>query len=144
MKDGQVLLGEKKRGEIGTGTLNGPGGKREGSESLVECAVRETKEELNLELKAEDLEKVAVIVFFFKSTPDFEVHVYRTKCFAGEPKETNDMIPAWYSVSNLPYERMLESDRVWVKRALVGEPFRANVYYEDRASKFKSIEFLDS
>jgi 8-oxo-dGTP pyrophosphatase MutT (NUDIX family) len=50
LKGGKVLLGEKKKGEIGTGVLSGPGGKLDPGETLEECLIRETREELKIEL----------------------------------------------------------------------------------------------
>ena len=40
-----VLLIRKKRG-LGAGKINGPGGKVEGDETPLDCAIRETEEEL--------------------------------------------------------------------------------------------------
>ena len=45
IKDGQVLLIEKKTG-LGAGKINGPGGKIEPGETPLEAAIRETQEEL--------------------------------------------------------------------------------------------------
>jgi len=144
VRDGKVLLGEKKRGcEIGTGTLNSPGGKFEAHESLSECAVRETWEECGLVLDPHELEEVAVITFYANGTPDFQVHVILTRHFSGKPHETKEMHePKWYDMGNLPFTRMLESDCEWYSKALRGEKFRANVYYRERAKSFEKIEFF--
>ena len=47
MCDGQILLIRKKRG-LGAGKINGPGGRIEDGESAIECAVRETEEEVGI------------------------------------------------------------------------------------------------
>lgn len=142
VRDGKVLLGEKKRGEIGTGTLNGPGGKVEPGETPEECVVRETREELGIALDPSKLDKLGVITFFVQNIADFQVHLYHTEYFSGEARETEDMIPEWYPIDSLPFERMLESDREWFARAARGEHFDAEVYYEERAKTFKQIRFL--
>ncbi len=138
----QVLLGCKKKGEIGTNTLNGPGGKVEIGESLTECLLRETQEELNITLNPDHLEKMGVITFFHEQKPDFEVHIFHTEYFLGTPQETKDMIPNWYDIDNLPFDKMLESDRVWFSKMVNGEKFNAHVYYHQRAKNFDRIEFL--
>ena len=138
----KVLLGEKKRGEIGSGTLNGPGGKLDPGETLEECVVRETREELGIELNPLRLDKLGVITFFAHEVPDFQVHLYRTEHFTGEIHETDDMIPGWYPIDSLPFDRMLESDRAWFARAARGEHFDAEVYYDDRAKGFREIRFI--
>jgi 8-oxo-dGTP pyrophosphatase MutT (NUDIX family) len=141
-KDNQVLLGYKKKGEIGTSTLNGPGGKQEANETLLECLVRETREEVGIDIITDKVEKMGTITFFNGKNPDFEVHIFHTSHFIGEPKETLDMIPNWYDIDNLPFDKMLESDREWFTKMLKGEKFNANVYYLERAKYFNRIEFL--
>jgi 8-oxo-dGTP diphosphatase len=141
-KDGKTLLGEKKKGEIGTGTLNGPGGKLDPGETITECLIREVREELDIALFPERLTKIAIVTFFAAGEAFFECHVYRTNTFEGELQETDDMIPNWYDNENLPYERMLEADRLWFKKAVDGEKFNANVYYQGKAVGFERIEFL--
>jgi 8-oxo-dGTP pyrophosphatase MutT (NUDIX family) len=143
IREGKVLLGRKQGApEIGEGTLNGPGGKQEEGETLEQCLIRETEEELGIALDASKSEKVAVITFFAGGNADFEVHVYRTEDFTGKPRETSSMVPEWHDTSRIPYDRMLESDRRWLSRVIYGEKFCANVYYRERAKGFISIEFL--
>ncbi|HYF13335.1 MAG TPA: 8-oxo-dGTP diphosphatase [Candidatus Paceibacterota bacterium] len=142
-RDNKVLLGYKKKAEIGTGTLNGPGGKVEEDETIVACAIRETQEEIGVTIRPKDLILVAIVKFFAAGHLDFEVFVYLTKKFSGEPRETRSMkLPEWYDIQNLPFDKMLESDRHWIPIVLAGKKFRANVYYKGRARDFEKIEFL--
>ena len=138
-----VLLGRKQGGsEIGEGTLNGPGGKQEPGESLIECLVRETEEEVGIVLDQTKVEKVAVITFHAGGIPDFEVHIFRTSDFSGEPRETKSMVPPWYDIKNIPLEDMHDSDRTWFPQVIRGRKFHANVYYQERAKGFMRIDFL--
>jgi len=142
-RENEILLGMKRGGsEIGDGTLNGPGGKQELGETILECLVRETEEEVGIILDPAKAEKTAVITFYSGGIPDFEVHVYRTSSFIGEPHATKSMIPSWYDTEDLPVHRMLESDRAWFSKAVRGEKFRANVYYREKAKGFLNIVFL--
>jgi 8-oxo-dGTP pyrophosphatase MutT (NUDIX family) len=142
----KVLLGRKKKGsELGEGTLNGPGGKfePEKDKTIIDCVVRETMEEVDSKLLPAKLEKCAVITFHFSGEPSFEVHVYRTDYFEGEPHETDSMVPYWFDIDHLPFDRMLESDYTWFSRLIQGEKFCANVFYRDAGAKnFLNIEFL--
>lgn len=143
IRDGHVLLGEKKDGaEIGAGTLNGPGGKCEDEDqgSLERCLIREIEEEFGV--TPTEFSKVAVIRFFAAGVLDFEVHAYLVTAWQGEPQETDAMIPGWYPLDQLPYDRMLESDRHWFAQACSGERFNANVYYRERAKDFIDVSFL--
>ena len=139
----RILLGCKQgKPEIGEGTLNGPGGKQEAGETLLECLIRETQEELDITLDPKKIEKVAIITFYASGVADFEVHIYRTSDFSGEPRETESMIPEWHQINAIPYNRMLESDREWFPKIIAGEKFRANVNYQERAKGFTDIEYL--
>lgn len=143
----QVLLGRKQGGsEIGEGTLNGPGGKQEPGETILQCLVREVKEEVGIILNPEKVEKCAILTFYAGGVKDFKVHVFRASVFTGEPRETESMVPAWYDIDDLSSkkvrDRMLESDRAWFLQAVEGEKFCANVYYLERAKGFIKIEFL--
>ncbi len=143
MRDKKILLGLKQGGsEIGDGTLNGPGGKQEPGETIEECLIREVREEMDILLDPTKIEKIAVITFYAGGIPDFEVHVYRTEHFTGEPQETESMVPGWYDSDPLPLDRMLGSDKMWFPRAIRGEKFCANVYYRERAKGFLKIDFL--
>ena len=140
----QILLGRKQgTPEIGEGTLNGPGGKMDSSDKTpLDCVVRETEEELGIKLDRTRTKKVAVITFYAGGEPDFEVHVYRTSHFTGEPRETESMVPEWHNVDAIPFDRMLESDAHWLPQCLDGEHFHANVYYRERAKGLLDIEFF--
>ena len=47
VEENRVLLIHKKRG-LGAGKINGPGGKIEKGETPMQCAIRETNEELHI------------------------------------------------------------------------------------------------
>jgi 8-oxo-dGTP pyrophosphatase MutT (NUDIX family) len=143
LKDGQTLLSERKKGDIGTGVLAGPGGKLEEGESILECLIRETKEEWGITLDPEGMSQTARVTFHAGGIPDFEVHIYTAGAFDGELTETTaSKKPEWYPVDALPLARMFDGDRHWFARAVAGEPFVANVYYRERAKDFERIEFL--
>ncbi len=47
VRGGEILLIRKKRG-LGAGKINGPGGRIEPGETPLQCAIRETQEELGV------------------------------------------------------------------------------------------------
>lgn len=138
-----VYLGEKLVGEIGMGTINGPGGKIEIGETPIQCALRETDEEIALKLRAEHLDHAATVVFHAGGVPDFSVEIFRATGFSGTPQRTKEMVPYAFPLDAVPYDRMLESDRSWFPRLLATpfERFSATVRYERRAAGFLGIEF---
>ncbi len=137
-----VLLGKKKKGKIGIGVLSGPGGVLEPGETFRTCLIRETREELEIELDPTSLELVGVIDFYHAEKIDFRVIIYRAQILSGELHETDDMIPDWYPLSDETFARTYEADRFWLPKAARGERFRAKVYYRERARGFERIEFM--
>ncbi|MEK7095243.1 MAG: 8-oxo-dGTP diphosphatase, partial [Patescibacteria group bacterium] len=101
-KDRQVLLGMKKRG-FGVGRWNGFGGKVENKETIETSAIREMKEEVNLEPK--EMHKVGIIEFSFENDPKIlEVHIFKVGDFIGEPKESEEMKPEWFNFDEIPFQ----------------------------------------
>ncbi|MEP7162180.1 MAG: 8-oxo-dGTP diphosphatase [Candidatus Moraniibacteriota bacterium] len=125
---GKVLLGMKKRG-FGDGKWNGFGGKVHQDETIEEAAARETFEECEIEILK--MEKVGIHEFSFTDKPGeiLEVHVFRVDEFRGEPQETEEMAPAWFSTSDIPYESMWSDDEYWFPLFLAGKKFRGEFLF---------------
>jgi len=76
-----ILMGRQAPGKRMPGVRNGFGGKCEEGELLEDCAVREVKEEIGLELKKEDLNYVGKIiegdkhVYFYTTELDSKIHI---------------------------------------------------------------------
>ncbi|AXR78439.1 8-oxo-dGTP diphosphatase [Natrarchaeobaculum sulfurireducens] len=115
----EVLLIEKRRG-LGEGWYNGPGGKLEAEETPRECAIRETREEVGLEVDPAALEKAAELTFRLDGDVHTVCHVYRADRFEGEPVTTPEARPEWFSVEEIPYDQMWEDDRLWLPGVLSG------------------------
>jgi 8-oxo-dGTP diphosphatase len=142
-EEDEVLLIEKKRG-VGSGLYNGPGGKIEGDESPAECAFRETEEET--EVRPEDLEKMGELEFMFGEDPFMFVHVFKAEGFSGEPGETEEARPEWFSIDGIPLDEMWPDDKYWVPKMLEGEKFLARVYFDEEGDEilehvFEAPEF---
>ncbi|RZH68372.1 8-oxo-dGTP diphosphatase [Natrinema altunense] len=112
-----VLLIEKRRG-LGEGWYNGPGGKLESGETPRECAVRETREEVGLEVR--DLEKAGELTFLLDGEEHTRCHVYRTRSVTGEPSASAEAAPEWVPVEDVPYDRMWDDDHLWLPGVLEG------------------------
>lgn len=107
-KDNKVLLMKRKDGPF-EGLYTFPSGKVDDGESFTDAIIRETKEEINLDLKKEFLKVVYIIHQYDKE--DEWVHTFFTVDFwEGEIKnmETHrcDSLD-WFSIDNLP-ENILE------------------------------------
>ncbi len=117
-REGQVLLIEKRRGH-GAGKINGPGGKPEAGETPLDCAIRETEEEVGI--RPLDPRLGGVFRFVDQQDADWLGYVYVATRFTGVPTTTAEAIPAWYAVDALPFDAMWEDDRHWLPRVLAGE-----------------------
>jgi 8-oxo-dGTP diphosphatase len=128
----EILLGRKKRG-FGAGKLNGFGGKPTAGESLEACAVREVYEEVGLTVAEDDLRRVGTITFRFPSRPDYDhrVYVFAADRWHGDPTETEEMAPAWFSICALPFDRMWQDDAYWLPIALNGRTLNGEFEYGD-------------
>lgn len=111
----QVLLIRKKRG-LGAGKINGPGGKMDEGETSLECAIRETQEELGV--TAFDPIKHGELWFQFVDGLALYVEVFRATCWEGEPVETPEAIPLWTPLNAIPFDEMWADDRFWLGQVL--------------------------
>ncbi len=117
----RILLIHKKRG-LGAGTINGPGGRIEPGETPVEAAVRETREELGIHPHAP--EHAGVLHFQFIDGLSIHVEVFRSPGYTGTERETDEAVPLWTPVDQIPYDRMWEDDRYWIPLLLEGTFFK--------------------
>jgi 8-oxo-dGTP diphosphatase len=130
---GEVLLAMKKRG-FGAGKWNGPGGKSDPGETPEQTAVRETKEEVGITVNS--VEHRGTLDFVFAPVPGKDPHnrceVYVTRDFGGEPIETEEMRPQWFSFGVIPYKDMWEDDELWLPNVLKGGSVALTCYFDEQ------------
>lgn len=144
----ELLLAMKKKG-FGVGKWNGIGGKldpEKGDKNIADTAIRETEEEIGVRIK--DPEKVAVLSFYFPYISnqewDQDVHVFLAKNWEGEPTESEEMLPKWFKIEEIPFEQMWDDDKFWLLHILKGKKFKAKFVFEkgEKVSE-KTFEFLE-
>jgi 8-oxo-dGTP diphosphatase len=128
----EVLLGYKKNG-FGAGKWVGLGGHVEDGEELVDAAVREVQEESSLVVKVADLAHLATLTFVFPSRPSWDqtADVFVTGAFAGQPAESDELIPHWFAIGELPFDGMWDDARYWVPVVLSGARVTAEITFAD-------------
>jgi 8-oxo-dGTP pyrophosphatase MutT (NUDIX family) len=134
VKDDKVLLAMKKR-RFGTGKWNGTGGKLKEGESIEEGAIRETKEEIGVDIKK--MKEMGVIRFYFSDmskADDFnqEGYVFTVTEWDGVPSESEEMAPRWFNVNELPFESMWSDDPHWLPKVLEGKFVDAEFLFDDK------------
>lgn len=132
-KDGKLLLGLKKRG-FGLGKINGIGGKVEEGESVEAAAVRETFEEIGVNVS--EMEHMADIVFdnlYYKGVPESHMmHIFIGTKWSGKLIETDEIKPQWFNISDLPYDRMWIDDTHWLPEVLRGNKVEAWFHFNEK------------
>lgn len=140
----KILLGRKKQG-FGVGKWNGFGGKIEDNETILECAVRELREETGLRTQKENLVWTGRIDFVFEEQPnlDHPVDIYLTWRWEGKLRETNEMYPKWFLIQEIPFASMWADDVHWIPKMLTGEKFLGKCIFFPDGEKVKAISFRD-
>lgn len=138
-----ILLGMKKRG-FGEGRWNGFGGKVKPDETIEQSLIREMKEEAGV--KVINPEKVAIVEFEFQDNPEIlEVHYYKILNFEGEPKESEEMLPKWFNIHELPFDKMWPDDKYWFPIFLKNKKFKGKFFFKDKNTIINhSLEIVDS
>lgn len=127
--DTHVLLGMKKRG-LGEGKWNGFGGKMQEGETLEAAVKRELHEEAGV--MPLDLEKRGMLYFDIEGYPSFlEVYVFSASRLEGEPQESEEMRPQWFSRNEIPFHAMWADDCHWLPLLLAGKNFEGNFHFRD-------------
>jgi len=139
--NGRVLLQLKAEGRFSGGWWNAPGGKVDENESPEDGAIRETKEETNLEVT--DLREHGVNMFYFGDSiePDYELHVFSTIAFAGEPRDSAESRLQWFDDRDVQYDRMWPDDRFWLPDMLAGRRFRGTFRLTGDYPRIVSLEY---
>ena len=126
IEDSKILLQRRQNTGYEDGNYSIPAGHLEDTESVTDCLIREIKEEIDLDLKAEDEELVHTM---HRRENDIRIDLFfTTKKYQGEPKNAepekcDDL--SWFSLDNLP-----ENTVPYVKQAI--ESYLAKEIFSER------------
>jgi 8-oxo-dGTP diphosphatase len=137
IQDGQILLIEKKRG-LGSGKVNGPGGRLEKGETAEQAAIRETQEEVGI--TPTGVQWAGELRFQFRDGYSLHCSVYRASGWEGELMETAEAKPFWVRTDQIPYDRMWADDEQWMPRLLSGEKFRGWFEFDGDRMEWSKME----
>lgn len=140
-----ICLAMKKCG-FGIGRWNGVGGKvgDKQKETIVEAAAREAKEEIGIDIV--DFYKVAELTFYFVNNSAWNqlVHAYFVESWNGEPVESEEMSPKWFSVKEIPFQKMWPDDEFWLPEVLKGGLLKAAFKFgENDVILEKKVNIID-
>ena len=130
IEGGRLLLIRKKRG-LGAGKINGPGGRLEPGERPEQCAVREVEEELGI--TPQGLRARGELRFQFADGYSIHVYVFSADGYAGQPRETDEAVPLWFGLDEVPYHEMWADDVLWLPQLLAGDSIGGRFVFDGDA-----------
>lgn len=147
----RILLGRKNRG-FGTGKFNSFGGKVEFGEDVSDCAVRELKEEANIDAPPSAVLKVGVLDFTFEdSVANMIVHVFcvdldSPDVKADDVKGCEEITPQFFGIDNIPFDNMFADDSTWLPPLLeaggkLQKEFHGRYHYKEGGDAANAVDF---
>ncbi len=138
-RDGKILLAKKKR-SFGVGKWNGYGGKLDEGETPLQAIVREVKEESNLIVPESSFVELGFIDFYFDDKPEWDqrVVIYKVDDFSGEPEETEEMMPTWFNINEIPWNEMWKGDDQWIPFVIEGKKVKGEIHFTDNGEALVS------
>lgn len=132
-KDNKVLLGKKLRG-FGMGKITAPGGKFEHGETPAECVVRECFEETGVRItKFEQVARVVYDDLHYKDKVERDLmHVFVATEWEGEPQDSDELDLEWYTLRDIPYDKMWSDAKIFLPDILRGKKLEAYFHYNEK------------
>ena len=121
------MLIRKKRGH-GKGKFNGPGGKLDPGETPLQCALRETREEVGIAVPSATLK--ARLRFVDSADDDWLGYVYVAEMPQQVPIETEEAEPFLAPIDDLPLHNMWPDDAVWLPWVLRDQSLTGTFFFE--------------
>jgi len=104
--DGRILLGRRSGVHYGEGLWGLPGGHAEAAESWVAAAVRDTREEVGVDVRPGDLEPVGVQRYRDGDAHGVDVF-FRTRRWSGTPAAVSECSEVgWFAPGELPADSL--------------------------------------
>jgi 8-oxo-dGTP diphosphatase len=138
IRDGQILLIRKKRG-LGAGKINAPGGRIEPGEEPHECAVRETQEEVGI--TPHGVQSRGELHFQFVDGYSLHCTVFTADSFSGTLIETDEALPIWTPIDQIPYHEMWADDIHWLPGVIAGGAFTAYFHFDGDTMLSKHVHW---
>lgn len=123
--NGEILLQRRQGTKLWPGFLALPAGHIDEGENAYEAAIREAKEELDIDIRIEDIVDTFVVNRKNKSLSPyydvyFELSRYSGEIKINEPKKCSELV--WSSIENLP-EDMIDFEKEAIKKNREGIKF---------------------
>jgi mutator protein MutT len=134
-KDGKFLITQRKDDDSFGGFWELPGGKKEPTESLEECVIRELKEELDIEVEIKHFFRILTYHYPQRSV---RLNIFFCSHKSGEPKTIECQAFEWVSPRDLPQYKFPEADQ-----SLIAELSQRDDWDKHLASSKYPHEYLE-
>ena len=120
----EILLSLRKNTGHDDGKYELPGGHVEEGEDIIDAMIREAKEELNINVKRDNLEIVHILHHYKGNALKFilKANAYDGNLTIGEPDKCEEL--KWFSINSLP-ENMIEK----VRKSII--EIYNNIFYDN-------------
>lgn len=130
------MLQRRQGTKLWPGFLALPAGHLDVGEDAYEAAIREAKEELDIDIKVDNISDVFVVNRKNKSLLPyydvyFELNGYNGKIKINEPNKCSELV--WFSINSLP-EDMIEFEKIALNNYLKGIKF-STIYVNNEENK---------
>jgi 8-oxo-dGTP diphosphatase len=119
VRDGRILIGQRKKADSHGLKWEFPGGKIERGESTVDALARELEEELGIQARIG--REVVRYAWSYPKRATILLMFHRVTEFSGEPQGLAFERIAWELPEHLPQYDFLEGDVDFVRRLAAGE-----------------------
>ena len=141
IRKGEILLIKKKRG-LGAGKINGPGGRIELGESARDAAIRETQEELGI--IPVNVKEQGELHFQFQDGYSLHCVVFVASDCIGEAIETEEAVPIWTPLDQIPFHKMWADDIHWLPGMIAGKYFRGFFHFDQEKMLSKELLWFEN
>ena len=111
-KDGKFLITQRKDDDSFGGYWELPGGKKEPTETLEECVIRELKEELDIEVEIRHFFRILTYHYPQRSV---RLNIFFCSHKSGEPKTIECQALAWVMPKDLPNYKFPDADQTLIR-----------------------------
>jgi 8-oxo-dGTP diphosphatase len=140
-RESEVLLIRKRRG-LGAGKINAPGGRLDDGELPRDGAIREVQEEVCI--TPLDPDHCGELFFQFVDGYSIHVWVFLADDHRGEACTTDEAIPHWTPLDEIPYDEMWADDQVWVPLMLEGKRFSGRFIFDGDEMLDHDVDVLEA
>lgn len=129
-----MLYRNRKKDDVNAGKYIGVGGKREPGETILECAMREVKEETGLTMVNPECR--GTVIFSYPHLSDEKIWIYTCKKWNGVLHDDDEGTLVWMDEKDILNLDLWEGDRLFLKKLLMHEkePFCFHLFYDENGN----------